>query len=67
VHFRLTASALTINLDPLRRLHVWGAPTLSSVESREKKLELDAAMKLTLLVALQGDLNKSQIQHNDQG
>jgi len=27
------------------------------VESREKKLELDAAMKVTLLVALQGDLN----------
>jgi len=60
VHFRLTASALTMNLDPLRRLKVWGAPTLISVESRERKLELGAAMKLTLLVALKGDLYKLQ-------
>jgi len=49
-----------MNLDPLRRLKVWGAPTLISVESRERKLELGAAMKLTLLVALKGDLYKLQ-------
>ena len=40
MHFKLTALALTINLDPLRRLKVWGAPTLSSVESREKSLKI---------------------------
>lgn len=54
--FELTASALTINIDPLRRCEVRDEAVSNSAceESQEKKLELGAAIKLTLLVTLQG-------------
>lgn len=55
-YLKLTASALTINLDPLRPCN-FGKETLSKralEESREQKVEFGAAMKLGLLETLQG-------------
>jgi len=55
-YLKLTASALTINLDP-RRPCKFCKETLSKSareESREKKLEFGADMKLSLLETLQG-------------
>jgi len=56
-YLKLTASALTINLDPLRPCKFCKEPLSKSAreESPEKKLEFGAAMKFNLLETLQGN------------